>query len=155
MFSVFLLISSNCLAGVRFDPRMLLVQIQGLKIMKHFQQGLYPKFLLGTTYPVSVTKKLYVLKNRQTLQLCAQMLIHITCSMDLIFKGYQNEVDSLLEVNAEHERENLYRASQLLHTLWEECSLFPMGFCTGEKYLSVMVGHAHPSLSCSLKEWSK
>ncbi|XP_048857873.1 melanoregulin-like [Brienomyrus brachyistius] len=56
----------------------------------------------------------------------------------LLQMGYQNEVDPLLEVNTQGERENLHRASQLLRTLWEECSLFPMGFGTGEKYLSVM-----------------
>uniref|UniRef100_A0A3B3S284 Melanoregulin n=1 Tax=Paramormyrops kingsleyae TaxID=1676925 RepID=A0A3B3S284_9TELE len=74
---------------------------------------------------------------------CARRQVFGRWRKILLQMGYQNEVDSLLEVNTERERENLYRASQLLHTLWEECSLFPVGFHTEEKYLSVMVGHTH------------
>nr|XP_023695707.1 melanoregulin-like isoform X2 [Paramormyrops kingsleyae] len=69
---------------------------------------------------------------------CARRQVFGRWRKILLQMGYQNEVDSLLEVNTERERENLYRASQLLHTLWEECSLFPVGFHTEEKYLSVM-----------------
>ncbi|XP_036396684.1 melanoregulin-like [Megalops cyprinoides] len=72
---------------------------------------------------------------------CTRREVNTRWKKILLQMGYQKEVESLLMVNKQRmmsDCENLARARELLHTLWEESSLFPGGVWAQEKYFFVM-----------------